>query len=134
MGDLTKNISRHELVCKCGKCDVTTLDDEPVIDIVQDTCDYFASENNVDKVTLIITSAARCYTYNRGRKVGSNDNSQHPRARAIDFKIFIDGKQIDPQLVYNQLNDKHPRKLGLGNYVTFTHVDTRPNKARWSEV
>lgn len=132
MGDLTTNISRHELECKCGKCEVTILDAEPVIGIVQDACDYFASINNTDKVTLIITSAARCYAYNR--EVGSTDNSQHPRARAIDFKIFINSKQVDPQLVYAHLNNEYPNSLGLGNYVTFTHVDTRPNKSRWAEI
>ena len=131
MGDLTNNISRHELECKCGNCEVTILDAEPVIGIVQAVCDKFAQLYGVDKVTLIITSGARCYAYNR--EVGSNDNSQHPRARAIDFKIFIDGKQIDPALIYGFLNEKHPGSLGLGNYVTFTHVDTRPDKARWGE-
>ena len=130
MGDLTKNISRHELKCKCNNCEVTILDYEPVIEIVQDTCDYFAKENSVDKVTLIITSGARCYVYNR--EVGSTDNSQHPRACAIDFKIFINGRQIDPKLVYAYLDEKYPDSLGLGKYTTFTHIDTRPKKDRWS--
>lgn len=129
---LTKNIWQHELDCKCGNCDVTILKDEPVINIVQDTCDHFAKEYSVKKVILDILSGARCYEYNR--TVGSNDNSQHPRARAIDFKIFINGAQVPPNLVYNYLNKKYPDSLGLGIYTTFVHVDDRPSKARWSRM
>lgn len=136
MGDLTKNISRHELECKCGECQVTILDYEPVIKIVQEACDYFAEKHNVDRVVCVLTSAARCYVYNRMPEeeggAGSNDNSQHPRANAIDFKLFLpDGMPIDPKLVYAYLDNKYPNSLGLGSYVTFTHVDTRPIKARW---
>ncbi len=136
MGDLTKNISRHELLCKCGNCDVRILDEEPIIQIVQDACDHFANLHNVDRVYLDIGRGASCYQYNRIPVVqggpGSNDNSQHPRACAIDFKIFIPNKfPVDPQHVYNYLNDKYPDSLGLGSYVTFTHADTRPIKARW---
>jgi hypothetical protein len=132
MGDLTKNISRHELLCKCGNCDVRILDEEPIIQIVQETCDHFAKVHNVDKVSLYIGRGASCYVHNRSEDVGSNDNSQHPRACAIDFKIFLPNKtQIDPKIVYSYLDDKYPDSLGLGLYVTFNHADTRPNKARW---
>ena len=132
MGDISKNISKHELKCKCGddNCNVHVLSNEPVIHIVQGTCDHFARENNVDKVTLVITSAGRCYVYNR--LIGSNDNSQHPRACAIDFKIFLPcGKPVDPKDVYAYLDKKYPASLGLGSYVTFTHADSRPHKSRW---
>ena len=131
MGDLTKNISRYELECKCGNCEVTILDDEPVINIVQKACDHFADVNGADRGILEITSGARCYVYNRA--IGSTDNSPHPRARAIDFKIFVQGGQIDPKIIYGYLNLKYPDSLGLGGYASFTHVDTRPNKARWHE-
>ena len=136
MGDLTKNISRHELLCKCGNCDVRILDEEPIIQIVQDCCDFFANAHNVEKVILYVGRGASCFVWNRTPVKhggpGSNDNSQHPRCCAIDFKIFLpDGKPVDPKLVYKYLDNKHPNSLGLGSYVTFTHADTRPNKARW---
>lgn len=136
MGDLTKNISRHELLCKCGNCNVTILDDEPVIQIVQDACDHFAKINNVHKVYLYIGRGASCFVWNRtpvkDGGPGSNDNSQHPRACAIDFKIFLlNKKQISTKDIRNYLNDKYPNALGLGLYFSFNHVDTRPNKARW---
>lgn len=134
MGDLTKNISAHELLCKCGNCNVTILPQEPIIQILQETCDHCAKEYGVDKVTLIINRGASCYVYNRSDKIGSNDNSQHPRACAIDFKIFIGKVQVPPNLIYEYLNKKYPDSLGLGVYTTFNHADTRPNKARWSKM
>ena len=131
MGDISANINRYEIKCKCGKCNVTIQDHEPVIEIVQQVCDHFADLYNVDKVVLEITSAARCYEYNRSRNVGSNDESQHPRCCAMDIKLFVNGKQIPPSYVFVYLNDFYPTRLGIGNYKTFTHVDTRNKKSRW---
>lgn len=136
MGDLTKNISRHELTCNCGKCNVRILDDEPIIQIVQDVCDHFAKVYDVKRVLLNISRGASCYEYNRlpidQGGVGSTDNSQHPRACAIDFSISLPGgKRINARRVYDYLNYKYPDSMGLGSYRKFTHADTRPNKARW---
>lgn len=133
MGDLTKNISRHELECPCGECSVRILDDEPVIQIVQECADDFAERLGVEKLIVIVTSAARCFTYNRSKKIGSNDNSQHPRCCAIDFQLFMPKTkdQIEPELINQYLIEKYPNSLGIGLYQSFNHVDTRPNKARW---
>lgn len=125
MGDLTANISRHELACKCG-CGLDSMDCETVC-VVQDLCDFFTIMKG-KKVVLSITSAARCFEYNRSPAVGSNDNSQHPRCRAMDIKIL----EISPDKVYDYLVKKYPDKYGFGKYDTFTHVDTRTNgPARW---
>ena len=133
MGDLTKNISKHELLCKCGNpdCSFTVLDYEDVIDVVQECCNHFAVEYGVDKVTLIITSAARCNTHNKSPEVGSNDNSRHTRGDAIDFKIKVKGLQLEPRVVYDYLDAKYTGRYGVGLYKTFTHVDTRSVVARW---
>ena len=131
MGDLTINISRHELKCKCGKCRVRIQDHEPIIQIVQGVCDHFAKEYGVQKVSLYITSAARCYEYNRSDDVGSNDESQHPRCGAMDIQIFVNGAQIPPALIYKYLCATYPHKYGIGLYKSFTHADDRPIKARW---
>lgn len=129
MGDLTKNISRHELACHCG-CGLDSMDCETVC-VVQDLCDFFTIMKG-KKVTLIITSAARCFEYNRKPVSeggpGSNDNSQHPRCRAMDIKIV----DVSPDEVYDYLIAKYPNKYGFGKYATFIHVDTRTNgPARW---
>ena len=137
MGDLTRNISRHELKCKCGDCDVYIQDHEPIIDMWQGACDFFAKKYKVLKVGLDITSAARCYRYNRTPidqdGPGSNDNSQHPRCTAIDGKIFINATQIKPSEVADYFEDKNPYSCGIGRYNSFTHVDSRPIKSRWGK-
>lgn len=130
MGDLRKNISRHELECHCG-CGLDTMDGE-TLDVVQDVCDHFAFELEVDRVVLDITSAARCFDYNR-RPVskggaGSNDQSQHPRCRAMDFRI----KGVALKKIHAYLIDKYKGKYGIGLYKTFIHIDTRTlGPARW---
>jgi len=129
VGDLTTNISRHELACGCG-CGFQSMDWE-TIEVVQDVCDHFADNLGVEKVVLTITSAARCYEYNRKPASeggpGSNDNSQHPKACAIDLQIA----GVSPQEVYEYLDQKYPNTFGIGLYKTFVHIDTRPYRARW---
>ena len=135
MGDLTKNISQHELDCRCSNCKVTVQYHEPIINIVQKACDYFAANAQVEKVKLNITSAARCYEYNRmpikDGGPGSNDESQHPRCSAMDIQIFIGKMQVAPQEVADYFNAQYPDSCGIGVYATFTHIDTRSIKARW---
>lgn len=124
MGDLTKNISRSELACKCG-CGSDSMDFETV-NIVQESCDHFAKVLGVDKVILRLNSGNRCFKYNRS--IGSNDRSQHPQGRAIDYTI--DG--VEPLELYNYLNGKYPGQYGMGKYGFFTHIDTRTGRsARW---
>lgn len=123
MGDLTKNISRHELACKCG-CGFDTMDWE-TIEVIQDVCDYFAGKLQVPKVVLSINSAARCLDYNR--KVGSKDTSQHVKGRALDVNI----QGVSTQAIYDYLDQKYPSKYGIGLYSTFVHFDSRSYRARW---
>ena len=127
MGDLTKNISRHELRCKCGNCSVTIQDHEPIIGVVQGVCDRIANYYDIDKVELRITSAARCREHNLSE--GSNDESQHIRCNAMDIQIFADGYHVPSDLVATYLSDGFAG--GVGVYNTFTHIDTRNKIARW---
>lgn len=128
MGDLTANISRSELQCSCG-CGSDSMDFE-TIQVVQHCCDHFAHKQKVDKVVLRITSAHRCFKYNRLPETdggpGSNDNSQHPQARAIDFKIG----GVSPADVYAFLVERYPDKYGFGRYNSFTHADTKSGGPR----
>jgi uncharacterized protein YcbK (DUF882 family) len=123
MGDLTKNISRHELQCNC-ECGFDSMDCETIA-VVQSCCNHFATLLTVERVELVITSAARCLKYNKS--IGSTDASQHTKARAMD--IIIRG--VDPRDVYDYLCTKYPDKYGIGCYADFTHIDTRSKKARW---
>lgn len=123
MGDITKNISRHELACKCG-CGFDSMDYE-TIKILQECCDHFAKTLGVEKVTLIINSACRCEIHNKF--INGSKRSQHLLARALDFWI----KSVHPSEVYNYLTEKYEGKYGIGGYSKFTHLDTRSSEARW---
>lgn len=124
MGNLTKNISRHEVACRCG-CGFDSMDWE-TINAVQECCDHFADQLGVRRVRLHITSAARCYKYNRA--VGGADKSQHRLARAIDFII----DSVLPNEIQEYLSAQYPDKYGIGCYPRFTHFDTRSGPAvRW---
>ncbi len=124
MGDLTKNISRHEVACKCNKCSFQTIDFE-VVQIVQEACTHFEKVLGVDKVFLGINSAARCAIHNK--KVGGKPRSQHKFGTAMDIRIH----GITPAVLYDYFQNKYPDRLGLGLYGSFVHVDTRKGKARW---
>ncbi|NRA79866.1 MAG: hypothetical protein HRU18_16800 [Pseudoalteromonas sp.] len=138
MGNLTKNISQHELKCKCGNCEVQIQSHELIIQVVQEGCDHFANLLGIERVKLIITSAARCYEYNRlpfeFGGAGSIDESQHPRCNAMDIQLFAGDVQIMPSLVYAYFCTKYPDQFGVGSYKTFTHVDSRSVRARWGLV
>lgn len=135
MAYVTKNITEEELRCKCGnpECTYRITPYEPVIGIVQDACDHFAVLGGLARVVAVIHSAARCTEYNRKPVSeggpGSTDDSQHPRAKAIDFHIA----GVTPFELYSYLDAKYPGLLGLGLYTTFVHVDTRPTSARWGD-
>jgi uncharacterized protein YcbK (DUF882 family) len=124
MSKLTKNVWRHELICKCG-CGFNTLDWE-TLTVLQETCDHFTKWFQWSKSHLVITSAARCEDHNK--LVKGSPNSQHLLGRAVDFRI----RGISPELVYNYLIERYDGKYGIGKYETFTHLDTRtgPPK-RW---
>lgn len=123
MGDITKNISRHELACSCG-CGFDSMDWE-TIKVVQDACDFFALVQGEHRVLLTINSAARCPRHNRA--IGSTDTSQHIKARAMD--IVIAG--VTPEDLGTYLDHNYPDTYGIGVYDNFVHIDTRETKARW---
>lgn len=120
---LTKNIWRKEVACKCG-CGFDTIDFE-TIQVVQECCNHFAAQIGVDKVSLHVNSAARCKDHNKA--IGGSPKSQHVYGRAMD--IVIDG--IKPADVYEYLVTTYPDRYGIGNYASFTHIDTRSGVARW---
>ena len=107
---------RDEFLCPCG-CGFNTVDVETLF-VLEELKRWFRK-----KVT--ITSGCRCHAYNV--YVGGVLNSYHVRGRAVD--IVVEG--IDPQKVYDYLHKMYPEKYGIGNYSTFTHLDTRSERSRW---
>lgn len=124
MGDLTTNISRSEIACKCG-CGQDSIDFK-VIEMVQWACDYWALKLGVAKVVCHIVSGARCDWWN-GHEKGAR-KSLHLLGRAIDFRI--DG--VKHQALYDSLDKKYNGFGGLGVYSWGVHVDSRTTSAaRW---
>ncbi|WP_052672566.1 D-Ala-D-Ala carboxypeptidase family metallohydrolase [Aliterella atlantica] len=78
------------------------------------------------KASILINSGYRPPAVNRS--VGGATNSQHLYGAAAD--IVVGG--FRPHEVYQQLNQWHGDKGGLGNSASFTHIDLRGYRARWN--
>lgn len=83
-------------------------------------------------VPVTINSACRCEKYNK--EVGGSPESKHIcddynfEPTAADIVV----EDIPPMEVYLFLKGlPYANLLGLGDYETFTHVDTRGYTARW---
>lgn len=107
---------RSEFACKCG-CGFDTVDVD-TLTVLNKVRAHF------NKPTTI-TSGCRCYKYNV--KVGGSAKSQHVFARAADIKV----EDVEPKDVADYV-DSLMVAGGIGRYKTFTHVDTRTVKARWT--
>ena len=125
MGDISKNFSRWEYECKCG-CGLDVVDKE-LNEVEEDLRDYFEA-----RVTN--KSANRCYAYNEKVQfkykkgyVAGTSKSKHKLCKAAD--VVVEG--VNPHAVYEYLHNKYPDKYGLGDADGFTHIDVRPNRARW---
>lgn len=139
MGDLTRNINRKEVACKCG-CGFDTADIKTV-NAIQSLCDYYRGNGN-NKVTIIFNCFCRCKKHNdalreeyfkTGGKSGENTaiDSQHIYGRGADIRLYVNGEQISPLDVFNYFDKYYPR-FSIHAYATFTHVDSRTKgPARW---
>lgn len=121
MGDLTKDFSRKEFACKCGrkKCDAAPLDPR-LIGALQALRELVGHP-------LYVTSGVRCRLHNN--KVGGAAASKHLLGQAADI----------------QCRECYPRELakfaeqiptfargGIGVYSGWVHVDVRTDgPARW---
>lgn len=121
MGDLTKNISKWEIQCKClNNCGFDSIDMR-VVEVVQ-------AVRTLTGKSVSISSACRCEAHNKAE--GGKPRSKHlpnlfGEAEAIDFTV----KGMHPLKVYALLDSIW--KGGLGKYATSTHIDSRNYKARW---
>jgi len=130
MGDLTKNFSRSEFTCKCGQCNHFAVD-FLLVTALQDACDHFSAKYN-QTVSCKITGGNRCPEHN-ATIPGAAKGSYHQFSCAADHKFFLveTGHQIDPDEVADYYDNKFFDSCGIGRYSNRTHLDTRPNKARW---
>lgn len=142
MGDLSKNLSRREFVCRCGQCTDDPVVDSELVSIIQDVVDHF-SEELKQELSVSINSGNRCdrwnaYTWgciNTQKKLKGESvdiakipwDSYHLKGMAADIVI----RGVGADLVYNYLDKKYPADMGIGKYPDRTHIDVRKGKARW---
>ena len=124
---ITENFNRREFDCKCG-CEMPSsvfYEIEELANELQVIRDHF-------KAPIQINSAYRCPSHNKA--IGGVSNSQHVLGKASDIVIkgYTPDEVADELEMMLQDDCLFPFHLGgIGKYNTFTHVDTRPDKARW---
>lgn len=134
---LSKNLWRHEFACKCG-CGSDFVDIE-LVDVIQAAVYAMSVQFPRYRVKVRINSGTRCMFHNA--KVGGStqkagvpmSGSKHLYGIAADV-VFYDGTtgvEIPADLVADYFEKAYPDKYGIGRYVGRTHIDVRPNKARW---
>ena len=123
---LTENFSMDEFECKCG-CVMPEFVKKNVQELAEN---LQVLRNHVGRLNL--TNAYRCKYHNAD--VGGAVNSQHPKGKAADIK----SRDINPKdmaAIVDDLMKCESFKLGgVGIYNTFTHVDIRGTRARWSKT
>ena len=123
---LTSNFSLEEFECKCG-CEMPEFVKKNIIELAEN---LQVLRDDVGRLDL--TNAYRCKYHNAD--VGGSINSQHLKGKAADIK----SKTLSPNEIAVRTNDlmkNESFKLGgIGIYNTFTHVDIRGTRARWSKT
>lgn len=117
MGDLSKHFNLAEFVCHCG-CKSVFIHDE-LIDVLEGAREHFGSP-------IKITSGTRCKVHNMAS--GGAKNSQHLYGIAADIQV----DNHNPAEVADYFERLYPEKYGIGRYNSWTHIDIRPEKARWN--
>jgi len=123
---MTKNFSLSEFQCKCG-CKMPAFVEENIKELANN---LQVLRDEIGRLDL--TNAYRCKDHNAD--VGGATNSQHLKGKAADIKSnALDPKEIASYVDDLMKNEKF--KLGgIGIYNTFTHVDIRGTRARWSKI
>lgn len=123
---LTKHFNISEFACKDG-----TQVPYNLIDTITELAKNLEVLREYLGVPIIINSAFRNYTYNR--KIGSNDNSQHPKCTASDIRTAKYSPEEIQQAIEKLIEEGKMKEGGLGIYKSFIHYDIRGTKARWDE-
>jgi uncharacterized protein YcbK (DUF882 family) len=116
MGDISANFSRAEFACKCG-CGFDTVDAE-LLDLLEKIRAHFGR-------SITINCGCRCPAHNAAIEPAGAENSQHLYGRAADIVV----KDTPPPIVHELAHQLGAN--GLGEYNSFTHLDTRVGYARW---
>ena len=113
---LSPHFRREEFACRCG-CGTDTVD-AALITVLEKIRSHFDAP-------IKVTSGIRCPDHNRA--VGGASNSQHLYGKAADIQV----KGVEPAAVAGYAEYLLGGCCGVGRYSSFTHVDVRPDPARW---
>jgi len=119
--DADKQLSEHfksgEFACPC--CGGIEVDPELIVALEKIRA-HFGNK-------VIVTSGYRCKKHNR--EVGGAADSFHCRGMAADIQI----EGVAPALAADCAESILGDGGGVGRYSSWTHVDVRAAKARWSK-
>jgi len=121
---LTKNFNLSEFTCNDG----TKVPNEFIVN-AQELANQLQILRDFLGCAIKVNSGYRTRSYNIS--VGGATSSQHLLCKAAD--IVTD--KYTPEQVYAAvellISNKQLSIKGVGRYNSFTHIDTRKNKARW---
>ena len=123
---LTNNFSLSEFECKCG-CKMPAFVKENVKELAEN---LQVLRDVVGRIDL--TNAYRCKEHNAD--VGGSTNSQHIKGKAADIKSNTLSPSEIASITDDLMKSEKFKLGGIGIYNTFTHVDIRGHKARWSKT
>lgn len=123
---LTNNFSLSEFECKCG-CKMPAFVKENVKELAEN---LQVLRDVVGRIDL--TNAYRCKEHNAD--VGGAANSQHIKGKAADIKSNTLSPSEIASITDDLMKSEKFKLGGIGIYNTFTHVDIRGYKARWSKT
>ena len=123
---LTNNFSLSEFECKCG-CKMPEFVKENVKELAKNLQALRDVAGRID-----LTNAYRCKEHNAA--VGGSANSQHIKGKAADIKSNTLSPSEIASITDDLMKSEKFELGGIGIYNTFTHVDIRGHKARWSNV
>ena len=122
---LSPNFTVYEFRCRDGS-DVVMIDESLVV-LLQCIREHFGKP-------ITITSGYRTGTHNTA--VGGSRSSQHLLGKAADIQVA--GVSVEDVAAYAE--SLMPAWGGVGRYPVkagrskgWVHVDTRPNKSRWTQ-
>ena len=126
MTKLTDNFNLSEFECKCG-CTMPKFVKNNIMELAEN---LQVLRDEVGKLDL--TNAYRCKAHNAD--VGGATNSQHLTGKAADVKSETKSPSEIAETVNDLMKNERFKMGGVGKYNTFTHVDIRGFKARWSKT
>jgi len=122
---MTKNFSKSEFECKCGKCEMPK---EVYLNLIK-VANQLQLLRNHFGASIKINSGYRCPEHNEN--IGGSTRSQHKLGTGADIVV----KGWHSSLVYEEIDRLRSEgeilQGGLGKYDTFTHFDLRGTRARW---